>query len=179
MMEKNDFSVVSKWSYYSVDEIPKRANKVDLRTRTATFDDLEMICDYLRRSETYESSGKTYVNSWRWEPLDLYSGILADLIRNKRVLVIGKYNKIRGLAIINKDNKYIDSNHTFQIVYLDAPDVSVLKDIIRFAINLVHSGDEIYDRIQVYSPQTTYVSAVMLEVGMKKSEQFLLYKREI
>lgn len=137
------------------------------------------MCNYLRASEIYESSGKTYVNSWRWHPLDLYSGILADLIRNKKVLVIGEYNKIRGLAIVNKDNNYGDSNHTFQIVYLDAPDVSVLRDLIKFAINLVHSDDEIYDRIQVYTPQITHVSAVMVEVGMKKSEQFLLYKREI
>jgi hypothetical protein len=180
MMEKNGFSMVSKWSYYSVDEIPQRANKVELRSRIATFEDSEMICNYLRRSEIYESSGKTYVNSWRWHPLDPYSDILGDLIKNKKVLVVGRYNKIRGLAIIDKDNKYIDSNHTFQIVYLDAPDASVLKDLIRFAINLIHSDDEIYDRIQVYSPQiTTHVSAAMVEVGMKRSEQFLLYKREI
>jgi len=179
MMEKNGFSMVSKWSYYSVDEIPQRANKVELRSRIATFEDSEMICNYLRRSEIYESSGKTYVNSWRWHPLDPYSDILEDLIKNKKVLVVGRYNKIRGLAIIDKDNKYIDSNHTFQIVYLDAPDVSVLKDLIRFAINLIHSDDEIYDRIQVYSPQITSESTIMELLEIDKSEQFLLYEREI
>jgi hypothetical protein len=61
---------------------------------------------------------------------------------------------------------------------LCAPDVFVLKDLIRFAINLIRSGDDIYDRIQVYSPRTTtQVPAAMIEVGMKRSEQFLLYKR--
>jgi GNAT superfamily N-acetyltransferase len=180
MMEKNGFSIVSKWDYYSVEEIPKRAIKIELRSRIATFEDSEMICNYLSRSEIYESSGKTYVNSWQWHPLDPSSDVLVDLIRNKKVLVIGKYDKIRGLAIINKGNKYIDSSNTFQIVYLDAPDVLVLKDLIRFAINLIRSGDDIYDGIQVYSPQTTtQVSAAMVEVGMKRSEQFLLYKREI
>ena len=180
MMEKNGFSVVSKWNYYRVDEIPKRAIKIELRPRIATFEDSEMIWNYLRWSKIYESSGKTYVNSWQWHPLDPSSDILADLIRNKKVLVVGRYDKIRGLAIINKGNKYIDSGHSFQIVYLDAPDVFVLKDLIRFVINLIRSGDEIYDRIQVFSPQTTtQVSAAMVEVGMKRSEQFLLYKREI
>jgi GNAT superfamily N-acetyltransferase len=179
MMEKNGFSMVSRWSYYSVDEIPQRANKVELRSRIATFEDSEMICNYLRRSEIYESSGKTYVNSWRWHPLDPYSDILGDLIKNKKVLVVARYNKIRGLAIIDKDNKYIDSNHTFQIAYLDAPDVSVLNDLIRFAINLIHSDDEIYDRIQVYSPQITSESTIMELLETDKSEQFLLYEREI
>jgi len=179
MMEKNGFSVVSKWSYYGVDEIRQRANKVELRSRIATFEDSEMICKYLMQSEIYESSGKTYVDSWRWHPLDPYSDILADLVKNKKVLVLGRYNKIRGLAIINKDNKYSDSIHTFQIVYLDARDVFVLKDLIRFAINLTHSDDEIYDRIQVYSPGITFESTIMGVLEIDKSEQFLLYEREI
>ena len=86
-------------------------------------------------------------------------------------------DQIEGLAIINKDNN--NSNHTFQIVYLDASNAFVLKDLIIFAINLIHSEDAICDRIQVYNPQTTYISTVMEQVGIERSEQFLLYKREI
>jgi hypothetical protein len=135
-----------------------------------------MIRDYLRQSKVFKSSGETYVSSWRWYSLNLYSNTLIDLIKNDKVLVTGN-DPIEGLAIINKDNN--NNNRTFQIVYLDASSVLVLKDLISFIMNLIHSEDPIYDRIQVYSPQSTYISTVMEQVGVERSEQFLLYKREI
>jgi hypothetical protein len=138
-----------------------------------------MISNYLRRSEVYKSAGKTYVNSWRWYSLDLYSSTLADLIKNENVLVIGN-DPIEGVAIIDKERLWNKNNkNTFQIVYLDASDAFLLKDLISFAINLTYSEDAIYDRIQVYSPQTRYVPTVMEQVELEGSEQFLLYKREI
>lgn len=97
-------------------------------------------------------------------------------------------DQIEGLAIINKENNEDNNsnNNIFQIVYVDASSALALKDIMSFAINLIHSckEDVIYDRIQVYSPQTTrYVSKVIEEVvGIEEErskEQFLLYKREI
>ena len=89
----------------------------------------------------------------------------------KKLLVIGN-DPIEGLGIINKD-----SNNNFQIVYLDASNMSVLEDLIRFAVNLIHREDATYDRIQIFSPQRKYVSTVMEQVGSERSEQFLLYKR--
>ena len=179
MMERNGFAAISKWSFYSVDKIPRRVDKVKPRSKVATFKDTKMISNYLRRSEVYKSAGKTYVNSWRWYYLDLYSSTLADLIKNEKVLVIGN-DPIEGIAIIDKERHWNkNNNNTFQIVYLDASDASLLKDLISFAINLIYSEDAIYDRIQVYSPQTSYVPTVMEQVGLERSEQFLLYKREI
>jgi ribosomal protein S18 acetylase RimI-like enzyme len=176
MMKRNGFAVISKWSYYSINKIPIRVDKVKLRSKVAILKDTEMIRDYLRQSEVFKSSAETYVNSWRWYSLNLYSSTLIDLIKNEKVLVTGN-DPIEGLAIINKDNN--NNNHTFQIVYLDASNVFVLKDLFSFAINLIHSEDAIYDRIQVYTPQTTYISTVMEQLGLETSEQFLLYKREI
>ncbi len=180
MMERNGFAVISKWSYYSTDNIPKRVDKVKKpRSRVATLKDTEMICNYLRRSEVYKSAGQTYVNSWRWYPLDLCSSTLTDLIKNEKVLVIGT-DPIEGVAIINKDKHWNrNKNNTFQIVYLDAPNVNILEDLITFIINLIHSDNALYDRVQIYSPQTTYGSLVMKEVRLERSELFLLYKREI
>ena len=169
MMESNGFVVISKWSYYSINKIPKRVDKVKLRSKFATFEETETVRNYLRRSEVYKSSGKTYVNSWRWYSLDL--SVLEDFIKHGKVLVIGN-DPIEGLGIINKDN-----NNTFQIVYLDASNRNVLEDLIRFSVNLIHPEDATYNRIQIYSPQTTYLSTVMEQVGSERSEQFLLYKR--
>ena len=170
MMESNGFAVISKWSYYSINKIPKRVDKVKLRSKVATFEDTETLVNYLRGSEVYKSSGKTYANSWRWYSLDL--SVLEDFIKHEKVLVIGN-DPIEGLGIINKDN-----NNTFQIVYLEASNMNALEDLIRFALNLMQFEDATYDRIQIYSPQITYVSTVMKQLGSdSRLEQFLLYKR--
>jgi len=62
---------------------------------------------------------------------------------------------------------------------IDASNVFILEDFISFVLNLIHSEGTIYDRIQVYSPQTASVSKVMEELEIEMSDQFLLYKREI
>ncbi len=179
MMEKNSFAVISKWSYYSIDKIPKRQDKVTTRSRFATLEDIERIRNYLKQSQIFKSSGERYVNSWRWYALDLYSSTLVDLIKNKKVLVIGN-DPIEGIAVIDKDRFWNKNNNTtLQIVYLDASNVFLLEDFISFAINLIHSERAIYDRIQVYSPQTTSVSKVMEQLGIERADQFLLYKSEI
>ncbi|MBV9176697.1 MAG: GNAT family N-acetyltransferase [Nitrososphaeraceae archaeon] len=173
MMESNGFAVISKWSYYSINKIP-RADKVKLRSKVATFEDTETVWNYLRRSDVYKSSGKTYVNSWRWYSLDL--SVLEDFIKHEKVLVIGN-DPIEGLGIINRENNNDDNDNTFQIVYLDALNMKSLEDLIRFALKLIHLEDATYDRIQIYSPQTTNVSTIMQQVGSERSEEFLLYKR--
>lgn len=176
MMERNGFTVISKWSYSTIDKTLKRVDKVRARSKVAALKDTEMICDYLKQSEIYKSSGQRYVNSWRWYSLDLYSNTLADLVKNEKVLVIGN-DCIEGVAIICKDNK--KNNNIFQIVYLDASNAILLEDLISFALSLIHSEDVLYDKIEVYSPQTTYVSMIKEQTGIERSEQFLLYKREI
>ena len=93
------------------------------------------------------------------------------LIENKKVLIAGN-DCIEGVAIINQDR---DGN-VLQIVYLDASSLLLIGDLVRFALNLIHSEAEIYHRIQVFSPGTTYLSALMKKLGMERS---LLYSREI
>jgi len=176
MMERNGFAMISRWSYYSISKIPKIVDKLNVRSRFATSKDTEMIFDYLRQSDVYKSSGETYVNSWRWYSLDLYTDTVPDLIKNEKVLVIGN-DHIEGVAIINRDRDC--SNNCFQVVYLDVSNIILLEDFISFIINLIHSEDAVYDRIQVYCPQTTYISTFMGQLRHERSEQFLLYKREI
>jgi ribosomal protein S18 acetylase RimI-like enzyme len=180
MMERNGFAVISKWSYYSIGKTPKKENKVTTtRSKIATLKDIERICNYLRQSQIFKSSGERYVSSWRWYSLDLYSNTLVDLIKNEKVLVIGN-DPIEGVTIIDKDRFWNRNNNTtLQIVYLDATNVSILEDFISFVLKLIHSEGAIYDRIQVYSPQTTSVSKVMEELEIERSDQFLLYKRKV
>ncbi|HZA07563.1 MAG TPA: GNAT family N-acetyltransferase [Nitrososphaeraceae archaeon] len=174
MMESNGFAVISKWSYYSINKIP-RADKVKLRSKFATFEDTKTVWNYLRESDVYKSSGKTYVNSWRWYSLDL--SVLEYFIKHKKVLVIGN-DPVEGLGIINKgNNNNNNNNNTFQIVYLDALNMKALEDMIRFALKLTNLEDATYNRIQIYSPHTTNVSIIMQQIGSERSEEFLLYKR--
>jgi hypothetical protein len=101
-------------------------------------------------------------------------------VKNKKVLVI-ENERIEGVAIINKDIPWNinNNNNIFQIVYLDASDIFLLEEILSFAMNLIDSEGEIYEKIQVFSPQTTYISTVMQKLGIECPEQFLLYRRKI
>ena len=174
MMQKNGFVMISEWSYYSTDKIPQKDDKLISRSKVAAVKDTEAVQNYLKQSRIFRSSGERYVNSWRWYSLDLYSNTLVHLIENKKVLIAGN-DCIEGVAIINQDR---DGN-VFQIVYLDASNLFLTGDLLRFALNLIHSEAEIYHRIQVFSPGTTYLSALMEQLGMDRSERFLLYRREI
>jgi ribosomal protein S18 acetylase RimI-like enzyme len=190
MMERNGFTVISKWNYFSTDKIHKRAKKVGLTSRVASGNDAEMITNYLRQSFIYKASGGAYVNSWRWYFLDLYSNTLTDLIDTDRILINGN-GQIEGLAIINRPanncniyNKNDNKNRnrdpiSLQIVYIDTTSSLILKDLVSFAINLIHSDGVLCDKIQVYIPQASFISAAMDQVGLEVSEQFLLYKKEI
>ena len=111
MMERNGFIVISRWNYCNTNNIPRRVDKAKLGSKVATLKDIQLIRDYLRHSEVYKLSGGTYVKSWKWYPLNLYSGTLADLIENKKVLLNGNNNPIEGIAIINRDRYWNKSNN--------------------------------------------------------------------
>ena len=101
------------------------------------------------------------------------------LVNNKKVLVVGN-DPVEGLAIINSARKWNKTyNSIGQIVYLDASYAMALEDICGFAINLIYSQSELCDGIQIYSPQITFESTIMELLETDKSEQFLLYEREI
>ncbi|MCC2648996.1 MAG: putative GCN5-related N-acetyltransferase [Nitrososphaeraceae archaeon] len=93
-------------------------------------------------------------------------------------MLISGNDVIEGIAIINKDG-YWNKNDVYQIVYLDAASVSSLYDLIGFVISLVHSGNDRYKRIQIFSPQIRQMSSLIKELDMHNSEQFLLYRKTI
>ncbi len=172
MMENNGFNVLSKWNYYSIDKAQgfERDN-----VRMAAFSDIKKVWDYLKQSQIYKSSGKRYVNSWRWYSFD--SETLSSIIKDGKLLISGN-DVIEGIAIINKDG-YWNKSDVFQIVYLDAASLSSLYDLIGFVISLVHSAYDRYKRIQIFSPQIRQMSSLIKELDMHNSEQFLLYRKTI
>ena len=172
MMENNGFNVISKWNYYSIDKAQEFERD---NVRTAAFSDIKEVWDYLKQSPTYKSAGKRYFNSWRWYSFD--SETLSSIIKDGKLLISGN-DVIEGIAIINKDG-YWNKNDVFQIVYLDATSVSSLYDLIGFVISLVHSGNDRYKRIQIFSPQIRQMSSLIKELDMHNSEQFLLYRKTI
>jgi GNAT superfamily N-acetyltransferase len=172
MMMKTGFNVISKWIYYCVDKVQEFKN---INARLATFNDMKKVTNYLKQSQIYKSSGKRYVNSWRWYSFD--SKTLSNIIRDQKLVIAGN-DIIKGMAIINGDG-YWNKNNVFQIVYLDSDTVSSLYDLIGFAILLVDSAHDRYKRIQIFSPQTRQISSVMEELKSVNSEEFLLYRKEI
>lgn len=172
MMENNGFNAISKWNYYSIDKVQEFERD---NVRTAAFSDIKKVWDYLKQSQIYKSSGKRYVNSWRWYSFD--SETLSSIIKDGKLLISGN-DVIEGIAIINKDG-YWNKNDVYQIVYLDAASVSSLYDLIGFVISLVHSGNDRYKRIQIFSPQIRQMSSLIKELDIQNSEQFLLYTKTI
>ena len=172
MMKKSGFNMISKWCYYSIEK-PKEFRNVN--ARIATFNDIKKVRNYLKQSQIYKSSGKRYVNSWRWYPID--SKTLLNFIKDQKLVIVGN-DVIKGIAIINGDG-YWKRKNVFQIVYLDSVTVSSLYDLIGFVIMLVHSAHDRYKRLQIFSPQTRQVSSIMEKLNLVNSEEFLLYRKEI
>ncbi|MDP8942269.1 MAG: hypothetical protein M3M84_07000, partial [Thermoproteota archaeon] len=136
---------------------------------------IKKVWDYLKQSKIYKSSGKRHVNSWRWYSFD--SDTILTNIKDGKLLIAGN-DDIEGIAIINKDG-YWNRNDVFQIVYLDAASISSLYDLIVFVIMLVHSDNDRYKRIQIFSPQIRQMSSLTKELDIHNSEQFLLYRKII
>lgn len=175
MMEKNGFVITSRWSYcYSSSKVYQ--NSETGQVRIATLKDKEMIRSYLKQSEIFRAAAENYVDFWRWYHLDLGSGILQNLIDNKKVaIVMGTHDStIGGVTIINK------YNNIFQIGYLDASDALTLRHLVASVINLAYYEltKKRCEKLQMFSPQTPSLQSFMAELGIDEHGQFLLYRTE-
>jgi GNAT superfamily N-acetyltransferase len=173
MMEKNGFVVTSRWSYSGTSKLYQKSESDQVRT--ATLKDKEIIHSYLNQSQIFRAAAENYVDVWRWYHLDLRSGILENLIDNKKVIVMGTdHSKIDGVMIINK------YNNTFQIGYLDAFDALSLSYLIRSVFNLVYyeETEKAYQKLQIFSPQIPFFQSAIGDLGVIEYGQFLLYRMD-
>jgi GNAT superfamily N-acetyltransferase len=167
MMEKNGFSVVSKWVYYSTEDKPRQQVTA---ARLATGADLEKIWEYLQKSKIYRLSAGTYVKEWHWYPLD--KDALRKLIREKCVAVTGS---IDGIAVINPKG-YWNRPTVLQIVYLDSQSKKSLRDLLAFAANVYCRGQ--YERMHVVCHDSKILTSMLAKFRKEESELFLLYSKE-
>jgi ribosomal protein S18 acetylase RimI-like enzyme len=167
MMERNGFSAISEWAYYSTgDPIDKRPSNA----RLASADELDAILEYLEASRTYELSAKTYVKAWHWYALDHAS--LKALVSEGRVVISG--SPVAGMAVLNRPG-YWNRKNILQIVYLDSQDEKVLGNLLAFATNLYL--DEKYERLHVLCQQDEKMTSIIEGFEIQESEQFLLYSK--
>jgi ribosomal protein S18 acetylase RimI-like enzyme len=167
LMEKLGFKVISIWSYFSIKPIvflPGEFNNFienksaaaasTITTKVANLKEYQLILDFLNQSNIFQTSGKKFVNSWRW--YDLTQDRLRMMINNRQVIILvnndiknddndnninnkneegeGQYiekeeNKIRGLAIIDEEG-YWNNQNIFQIVYIDAASDEILLSLV-------------------------------------------------
>ena len=207
MLEKNGFRERAQWTYYTgykknghQTNIDGLVNSKDIfennrgsvpTSDTTTFcrnmhvsfasiDDIDEIITFLSRSKTFDSSGRRFVQSWKWYELDLESSKILELIARKKIIVVRTKDnkKIGGLAITNNhilENSWIeqiqsgdegqkqltseeddsgnnvDEDASFQLVYLDAPTSASLENLLVFVVNWVISSGK-FDRIQLFMP---------------------------
>ena len=207
MLEKNGFQERAQWTYYTgykenghhtnIDGLVIRKdifenNRSSVPTSdTTTFcrnmhvsfasiDDIDDIITFLSRSKTFDSSGRRFVQSWKWYELDLEGSKILELIARKNIIVVRTKDikKIGGLAITNNhilENSWeeqiqsgdegrkqitskeddsgnnVDEHTSFQLVYLDAPTSASLENLLVFVVNWVISSSK-FDRIQLFMP---------------------------
>jgi N-acetylglutamate synthase-like GNAT family acetyltransferase len=175
LMQSNGFVKVSKWNYFSGHKTHNSLSTNGTKIRIADLEDSSSIFKYLKSSEIFKLSGESYVDMWRWYPLDFTT--LHHLIANKIVLVAENVDStIIGVVVVNKYD-----GEQFQILYLDtnANQPSVLKHLVIYAINLDYLKIKEHERLQIFSPKVPFVHSVMKYIGINQCEEFLLYKRKI
>lgn len=207
MLEKNGFQERAQWTYYTghkenghqtnIDgfvirkdifennrvSVPTSATITFCRNMHASFasiDDIDEIITFLSKSKTFDSSGRRFVQSWKWYELDLEGSKILKLIARKKIIVVRTKDikKIEGLAITNNqmlENSWVeqiqggdegrkqvtseeddsgnnvDEDASFQLVYLDTPTSASLENLLVFVVNWVISSTK-FDRIQLFMP---------------------------
>ena len=194
LMEKSKFEILSKWSYISTNQIIlPPTNNLKGNFKIADSNDYQQIINFLGNSENFKSSGKKFVNSWRWH--DLSEDRLFTMINNKQVIIVRKNKnnnddddklQIRGIAITDREG-YWNNQNIFQIVYIDADSEELLPSLVNKSLELALQHNEKhsyknknkYERIQVFSPYREYNSRIFTKSNITFSEQFLLYCKKI
>jgi GNAT superfamily N-acetyltransferase len=205
LMEKLGFKVISTWSYLSIKPIVLPAlnnfNKGNSSIIVANLNEYNSVLNFLNQSETFKTSGKKFVNSWRWH--DLTEDRLKMMINNKQVIILvnndedddddsnnqekkeGK--KINGIAIIDEEG-YWNNQNILQIVYIEADSDELLVSLIIKSLNLITSLKENknyncenkYERVQIFSPSLIQENSLIFQkFNVNFSEQFLLYHKKI
>ncbi|MGI9010491.1 MAG: GNAT family N-acetyltransferase [Nitrososphaeraceae archaeon] len=201
LMEKLGFKVISKWSYISIKPIilsELNNNLIIGNAKVANLNEYQQILNFLNKSDIFKTSGKKFVNSWRW--YDLTEDRLRMMINNKQVIILvnndndendEKEKKIRGIAIIDKEG-YWNNQNIFQIVYIDADSDEILLSLIIKSLELItlkeNENNEKkyvenkYERMQIFSPSPVKENSLIFQKfksNINFSGQFLLYHKEI
>ena len=220
LMEKLGFKVISTWSYLSIKPIvllPSEShnfikdNSTTTTTKVANLKEYQLILDFLNQSYIFKTSGKKFVNSWRW--YDLTEDRLRMMINNRQVIILvnnddnnnndddddknidnkkgrdKEKNKIRGLAIIDKEG-YWNNQNIFQIIYIDATSDEILFSLIIKCLEIItlkenkNENKEYienkYERVQIFSPSPIEENSLIFQkFNVNFTEQFLLYHKEI
>ena len=198
LMEKLGFKVISQWSYISIKPIilSELNNNLIIHnsTKVANLNEYQQILNFLNKSDIFKASGKKFVNSWRW--YDLTENRLKMMINNKQVIILvndndnKKEKRIRGIAIIDKEN-YWNNQNIFQIVYIDADSDEILFSLVIKSLEFTFLNENKnekkyvenkYERMQIFSPYTIKDNSLLFQkfkININFSEQFLLYHKEI
>jgi len=190
LMKKLGFKMISIWTYISIKPLvlPDLDNTTTAyNSKVAKLSDYQHILIFLNHPSIFKLSRKKFVNSWRWHDLTEYT--LKKMINNKQVIIFDsnddnyndkKENKIRGIAIIDKEG-YWNSQNIFQIIYIDADSDETLLSLVIKCLELASSSNENkYERVQIFTPSPIIDNSLLFQkFNINFSEQFLLYHKEI
>ena len=128
--------------------------QLHINSKVAKLSEYQQILNFLNQPDIFKLSRKKFVNSWRWH--DLTEDRLKKMINNKQVIIFDnnynninrkdnddddkKWNKIRGIAIIDKDG-YWNNPNIFQIIYIHAYSDEILFSLVIKCLELISSKE--------------------------------------
>ncbi|HEX6673129.1 MAG TPA: GNAT family N-acetyltransferase, partial [Nitrososphaeraceae archaeon] len=165
LMDKLGFKMISKWTYISIKPIvfPDLDNAIADNSKVAILSEYQQILNFLNQPDIFKLSRKKFVNSWRWH--DLTEDRLKKMINNKQVIIFDnkyynnndyvdddkKENKIKGIAIIDKEG-YWNNPNIFQIIYIHAYSDEILLSLVLKCLELISFKENKYERVQIFTP---------------------------
>ena len=193
LMDKLGFKMISKWTYISIKPIvfPDLDNAIADNSKVAILSEYQQILNFLNQPDIFKVSRKKFVNSWRWH--DLTEDRLKKMINNKQVIIFDnkyynnndyvdddkKENKIKGIAIIDKEG-YWNNPNIFQIIYIHAYSDEILLSLVLKCFELISFKENEYERVQIFTPSLIKDNSLLFQkFDINFSEQFLLYHKEI
>ena len=83
---------------------------INMDVSFASICDIEEIIAFLLRSKTFNSSGRRYVQSWKWYELNLEYSQISELLAKEKIIIVrtSGTQEISGLAITNDYSRQIN-----------------------------------------------------------------------
>lgn len=162
-LEKMDFTRISD---FLIMKCRKLQVEEAQNCRWALESDLNEIGEFLRKSDTFEASGRLYSVLFVWKSLEKTD--LERFVANRRAIAHCHGDAIDGLVLIDDAVRKLWEEDPIQTCYVDGNRLAVLETL-RFL--KAYSHNEGFKRIYAFACNTPLISEALIESGFTLDNQ--------